>query len=185
MPRPPRAPDPPLPGTPQAHRFAPSTAAGTGGGMRREPVIRPAIAADRPAIERLVLTVVREVYGHLFKGEVPGPEGNWARALVAEKRGRIVGVVVAADDWIEDLWVARDHRGRGLGSRLLAAGERKVAAQGHAVAHLRVAADNERARRFYVARGWAETDAYPHERWGFMMLDLIKPLAPAGAAGAP
>jgi ribosomal protein S18 acetylase RimI-like enzyme len=174
-----------LPETPQAHLLAPTTTAGTDSETRREPVIRPAVAADRPEIERLVLTVARDVYGHLFEGDVPEPEGNWEKALVAEQRGRLVGVVVAADDWIEDLWVARDQRGRGLGSRLLAAGERRIAAEGHAVAHLRVAADNERARRFYAARGWSETDAYPHERWGFMMLDLIKPLAPTGAVGAP
>jgi ribosomal protein S18 acetylase RimI-like enzyme len=138
--------------------------------------LRPAVAADLAAIERLVLEVAREVYGHLFQGDVPRPEGNWAQSLVALERGRIVGVVVADDDWIEDLWIAREHRRRGVGSRLLAAGEHRIAADGHAVAHLRVVADNQRARRFYAARGWTEIAAYPHERWGFGMLDLIKPL---------
>jgi ribosomal protein S18 acetylase RimI-like enzyme len=141
-----------------------------------ELTLRPAVAADLAAIERLVLEVGREVYGHLFQGDVPRPEGNWAQSLVAEERGRIVGVVVADDGWIEDLWIARDHRRRGLGSRLLSAGERQIAAGGHAVAHLRVVADNQRARRFYAAHGWTEIAAYPHERWGFGMLDLIKPL---------
>ena len=141
-----------------------------------ELTLRPALAADLAAIEALALTVGREVYGHLFQGDVPRPEGNWARSLVAQERGRIVGVVVAEDDWIEDLWVARDHRRRGVGSQLLTAGERQIAARGHAVAHLRVVADNQRARRFYAAHGWTEIAAYPHERWGFGMLDLIKPL---------
>ncbi len=143
-----------------------------------ELTLRPALAADLAAIEALVLAVGREVYGHLFQGDVPRPEGNWARGLVAEERGRIVGVVVADDDWIEDLWVARDHRRRGVGSQLLTAGERQIAAAGHAVAHLRVVEDNQRARRFYAAHGWTEIAAYPHERWGFGMLDLIKPLTP-------
>ena len=138
--------------------------------------LRPALAADLAAIEALVLAVGREVYGHLFQGDVPRPEGKWARSLIAEERGRIVGVVVADDDWIEDLWVARDHRRRGVGSQLLTAGERQIAARGYAVAHLRVVADNQRARRFYAAHGWTEIAAYPHERWGFGMLDLIKPL---------
>ena len=141
-----------------------------------ELTVRPAAAADLAAIEQLVLEVGREVYGHLFRGDVPRPEGNWTGSLVAEERGRIVGVMVADDDWIEDLWIARDHRRRGVGSRLLAAGERLIAARGHTIAHLRVVAENERARRFYAAQGWAETAAYPHERWGFGMLDLIKPL---------
>ncbi len=148
-------------------------------------VIRPAAATDLAAIGQLVLEVGREVYGHLFEGDVPRPEGNWAQGLVAEERGRIVGVVVAEGDWIEDLWIARTHRRRGVGSRLLAAGERQIAAHGHAVAHLRVVEDNQRARRFYAAHGWTEIAAYPHERWGFAMLDLIKPLTHGRAAGAP
>lgn len=150
-----------------------------------ELVIRPAVAADVGAIERLVLDVTREVYGHLFQGDVPGPEGNWRRGLVALERDRIIGVVVADDDWIEDLWVARPYRRRGVGSRLLTAGERRIGGQGHPVAHLRVVADNQLARRFYAAHGWTESAAYPHERWGFAMLDLIKPLAPEGAENEP
>jgi GNAT superfamily N-acetyltransferase len=147
-------------------------------------VIRPAVAADLPAIERLVLAAVREVYGHLFEDDVPRPEGNWMRALVAEQDGRIIGVIVADDDWIEDLWVAAPCRGCGIGSRLLAAGERQIEGRGYQMAHLRVVAENERARRFYRAHGWAETSPYPHETWGFEMLDLIKPL-PRGAESEP
>ena len=146
--------------------------------------IRPAAAADLPAIERLVLAAVREVYGHLFQDDVPRPEGNWMQALVAEQDGRIVGVIVADDDWIEDLWVAAPDRGRGIGSRLLTAGERQIGARGHTMAHLRVVAENERARRFYKVHGWAETSPYPHEKWGFDMLDLIKRL-PRAAPSEP
>jgi GNAT superfamily N-acetyltransferase len=150
-----------------------------------ELAIRPATDADLPAIERLVLEVAREVYGHLFPQGAPRPEGNWSLALVASHDGRIVGVVVAIDDWIEDLWVAAPYRGCGVGGRLLAAGERQIAARGHARAYLRVVGDNQRARRFYAARGWTETDPYPHERWGFPMLDLFKPLAPEGTQPEP
>ncbi len=151
---------------------------------RREVVIRPAAAADLPAIERLVLDVAREVYGHLIRGDLPRPEGDWARGLVAEQAGRVIGVVVADDDWIENLWVARAARSRGVGSRLLAAGEGQIAARGHALAHLRVVAENENARRFYATHGWAETTPYPHERWGFAMLDLVKPLSPQPGVSA-
>ncbi len=148
-------------------------------------MIRPAVAADLPAIERLVLAVAREVYGHLFQDDLPRPEGNWMKALVAEQDHRIVGVIVADDDWIEDLWVGGPYRGRGVGSRLLAAGEQQIAARGHTLAHLRVVAENERARGFYAAHGWAETSPYPHERWGFTMVDLIKPLPPTSAESVP
>ncbi len=148
-------------------------------------MIRPAAAADLRAIERLVLTVAREIYGHLFRGDVPRPEGDWPHGLVAEHRQQIIGMVVADDDWILDLWVAKAYRNRGVGSRLLAAGEHQIAARGHALAHLRVVAENERARRFYATHGWAETTPYPHERWGFTMLDLIKPLTAEGAESRP
>jgi GNAT superfamily N-acetyltransferase len=130
-----------------------------------------------PAIERLVLDVLREVYGDLFPGEVPPPDGRWACGLVAEVAGRIVGVVVSDDDWVEDLWVAREHRGCGIGSQLLAAAERQIAERGHAEARLRVVAENARARRFYGARGWVETVFHPHEKWGFTMLEMTKRLA--------
>jgi len=130
-----------------------------------------------------VASVAREVYGDLFQGQPPRPEGNWGAALVAEIDGRIIGVMVAGDDWIEDLWVAEAWRRRGVGGRLLAAGERQIAACGHALGRLRVVAQNHGARRFYARHGWSETESYPHERWGFAMIDLTKPLTPAEPAG--
>ena len=75
--------------------------------------------------------IAAEVYGHLFQGAPPRPDGKWAQGLVAA--GRRVGssaVMVADDDWIEDLWVAADCRRRGVGGRLLAAGERQIAGRG-------------------------------------------------------
>jgi GNAT superfamily N-acetyltransferase len=137
-------------------------------------VIRPALDGDLADIERLVVAVVDEVYGHLFHGKPPPPEGNWARGLLAELDGRVIGVVVAEDDWIEDLWVARDHRNRGVGRLLLTAAERQIAGRGHRRGHLRVVAENATARRFYRTNGWSEASAYPHEKWGVTMLDLTK-----------
>ena len=98
-------------------------------------------------------------------------------AWVAELVGRIVGVVVSDDDWIEDLWVASEHRRCGIGSVLLAAAERHITARGHAEARLRVVARNLDARRFHAARGWTETVSYSHEGWGFSMLEMKKELA--------
>jgi GNAT superfamily N-acetyltransferase len=139
-------------------------------------VIRAAAAFDVPGIEQLVLDGVSEVYGGLFPGEPPPPTGQWECGLVADLAGRIVGVVVAADDWVEDLWVAKEHRECGIGSLLLAAAERQIAERGHAEARLRVVAENARARRFYGARGWVGTVFHPHEKWGFEMLEMTKGL---------
>ncbi|MCE3250298.1 MAG: hypothetical protein K0R41_4123 [Geminicoccaceae bacterium] len=145
-------------------------------------VIRPARESDLAAVERFVSSVAAEVYGHLFQDDPPRPAGNWALSLLAERDGRMVGVVVTDDDWIEDLWVAADCRDRGIGSRLLAAGERQIAGRGHALAYLRVVAENSGARRFYARHGWSEVERYPHEKWGFAMIDLIKPLTPEPVA---
>ena len=139
-------------------------------------MIRPARASEIAAVERFVWSVAGEVYGHLFQGDPPRPDGNWAQSLLAEVDGRIIGVVATDDDWIEDLWVAADCRDRGIGSRLLAAGERQIAARSHALGYLRVVAENSGARRFYARHGWSESERYPHEKWGFAMIDLTKPL---------
>jgi GNAT superfamily N-acetyltransferase len=141
-------------------------------------VVRSAAEADVAGIEQLVSDVVSEAYGDLFPGGAPPPSGHWECGLVAELGGRIVGVVVADDDWVEDLWVARGHRERGIGSVLLAAAERQIAERGHGEARLRVVAANARARGFYGARGWADSVAHPHETFGFAMLEMRKTLAP-------
>jgi GNAT superfamily N-acetyltransferase len=140
-------------------------------------VIRPAAAADVASIEQLVRGVVREVYGKLIPGDALPTAGRWSRGLVAEVAGRIVGVVVSDDDWVEDLWVAREHRGRGIGAMLLRAAERQIANRDYTEAQLRVVAENLDARRFYAAHGWAETVSYPHEKWGFAMVEMVKALA--------
>jgi len=143
--------------------------------------IRRANESDAPQILRLVEDVVAEVYGHLFGGErPPAPDGSepWASGWVAEDRGSIVGVGLAPDDWLDDLWLARAYRGRGLGAALLACLEAQIAERGHAQAWLGVVAGNSAARRFYLDHGWQEVSTYPHERWGFEMVDMTKPLRP-------
>jgi GNAT superfamily N-acetyltransferase len=148
-------------------------------------VIRPAGEDDLAAVEEFVSSVASAVYSHLFPGDPPRPDGNWAESLVADLDGRIIGVVVADDDWIADLWVAEDCRNQGVGSRLLAAGERQIAARGHERGYLRVVAENLGARRFYARHGWSETESYPHERWGFAMVDMVKQMDGVGAGSSP
>jgi GNAT superfamily N-acetyltransferase len=140
-------------------------------------VIRSAVDSDKASIEQLVLDVVREVYGDLFPKAAPHRADNWRGGLLAEVDSRIVGVVVADHDWVEDLWVLKKHRRRGIGSILLAAAERQIAERGHREARLRVVARNVAARRFYAGHGWAEMESYPHENWGFAMVEMVKALS--------
>ncbi len=75
---------------------------------------------------------------------------------VAVVDGRIAGFVVVEDDELEQVYVARAQRGRGVASALMAAGLREVARRGHDAAWLVVAAGNARARRFYEREGWVD-----------------------------
>ncbi|MFC4359326.1 GNAT family N-acetyltransferase [Halobium salinum] len=56
---------------------------------------------------------------------------------------------------VRNIFVAAEHRGRGVGSDLLAAAERDLEASGVDVVSLEVLARNADARRFYEARGYA------------------------------
>ena len=84
-----------------------------------------------------------------LRGRLDGElSGGW-RLFVADDDGAVVGMLVLAGDTLSQLFIAPDRKGEGIGTRLFE----------HACAELpggftlktRVA--NERARRFYEARG--------------------------------
>jgi len=140
-------------------------------------IIRSATAADINAIVALVRAAVFETYAALIEknGEPPkGDPSRWTRAIVAEKEETIIGVGLAADDFISDLWIDKEHRGASAGAILLAALEEQIKTQSHSSARLRVVADNKRARHFYRTHGWRETRTYPHERDGHLMINMEK-----------
>jgi ribosomal protein S18 acetylase RimI-like enzyme len=91
------------------------------------------------------------------------PSGE--RVLVADDRGAITGFVAVGPAEGEPcgellvLNVAPTRWRRGLGRRLLRAGERALAALGHREAILWVVKENDRARRFYEAHGWRAEEA--------------------------
>ncbi|HMX16895.1 MAG TPA: GNAT family N-acetyltransferase [Rhodocyclaceae bacterium] len=63
----------------------------------------------------------------------------------------------AMSAWIEDVVVAEAHRGRGLGTRLLAAALDWARGAGATRAQLLVDLDNAPALDFYAALGWTAT----------------------------
>jgi GNAT superfamily N-acetyltransferase len=82
--------------------------------------------------------------------------------LVAERDGRPVGFAAVEGDWLEQLYVAPEALGTGVGRRLLDA----VTARRPGGLSLHVFARNERARRFYEAAGFvlvAEGDGRDNE----------------------
>jgi ribosomal protein S18 acetylase RimI-like enzyme len=94
------------------------------------------------------------------------------RIEVAELDGEIVGAILVEEDCLEDLHVAREFQGRGVGLRLL----RQAEALG--ARRLEVRAFNARAIRFYELAGWKRRRTYPTTEMGFPTLshEYVAPL---------
>lgn len=105
---------------------------------------------------------------------------------VAEVAGEIAGFVMVVSDEVEQVYVAREHRGTGVAKAVLAEGERLVAGNGHSQAWLAVATGNTRARRFYMRRGWTDDGAFDYPattQAGAIPVPChryVKPVPPAG-----
>jgi ribosomal protein S18 acetylase RimI-like enzyme len=127
----------------------------------------------------LVAAVVSEVYGAMLPaGFRLERDTDWSPGWVADIAGSVVAVMLTEKDRLEDLWIATNCRGLGIGGRLRARAEQEIAARGFARARLRVVAENAAARGFYARHGWREGRRYPHEEHGFEMVDMSKELGP-------
>ena len=138
--------------------------------------IRRSTPADYTAINHLVTQVVVECYGHLLPSNEPAPNADWEHAWLAEKNGKIIAVLLTARDWIDDLWISKAERRSGIGSRLLQIAEQKIATRGHQQARLRLVAENTIALKFYTKNGWQQVRHFPHEKLGFEMVEMSKPV---------
>ncbi len=97
-------------------------------------------------------------------------------AWVAVSDEKIVGVIITSQEWVGDLWVFREHRRQGIGSRLLAQGEAEIAARGHQTCRLRVVRSNAVAVQFYLCQGWQIAREFDHEKYHHAMLEMAKSL---------
>jgi GNAT superfamily N-acetyltransferase len=102
--------------------------------------------------------------GHVPEALVPHRRADDFRALVpervptttvAETEVGVVGFVTVRGDEVEEVYVDRAARGRGLADALLGHAE-AVVAQRFDRAWLAVVAGNARARRFYERVGWSD-----------------------------
>ena len=71
--------------------------------------------------------------------------------------GLVAGFIIVMGDEVEQIYVAAEHRGRGVAHLLLSAAEQRVADDGFRDAWLAVVASNSRARAVYTRAGWTET----------------------------
>ncbi len=101
-------------------------------------------------------------------------------ALAAHIDGKAVGSVLLVPEeldaaheltpWLAGLVVAEAHRGKGVGSALVSAAERRAATSGVGMLYLY----SWDARRFYASRGWTELETFRQdgESMALMSRDL-------------
>jgi ribosomal protein S18 acetylase RimI-like enzyme len=137
--------------------------------------IRRARADETECVRNLVQTVTDETYGGVL-GPSPPPIGDedWSPAWIAIIEKQIAGIILTREEWISDLWVLAEYRGRGIGRKLLLQGEAEIAARGHKRFRLRVVKSNARAIRFYERMDWRVEREFPHETLPTIMLEMIK-----------
>lgn len=141
--------------------------------MLKEPAIRIARPEDLPALTALLaeLFAIEQDFSpdttRQRRGLALLLADERATVLVAEVAGQILGMVTlqslistAQGGWVgllEDLVVAQEWRGEGLGSRLLAAVQEAADNQGLSRVQLLVDEDNHLAKGFYRSQGLRRT----------------------------
>jgi ribosomal protein S18 acetylase RimI-like enzyme len=98
---------------------------------------------------------------------------HWSEMTVAEEGGEILGLVQPTADEINGLWVDPGFHGRGVGSALLAEGERQIAAAGYRRAWLSCSAFNPKGVRFYLTRGYRQFRSETKDRAGGVVETML------------
>jgi RimJ/RimL family protein N-acetyltransferase len=75
----------------------------------------------------------------------------------------VTGFVVVVDDEVEQVYVDRSWRGRGVAELLLRHAEAVIGQGGRRTAWLAVVAGNTRARRFYARLGWRDHGPFTYQ----------------------
>ena len=153
--------------------------------------LRPATKADEPAIWKATMeTVWSDVpideKAGLDRGTFEGAFREYAREFVEGRRGerfvaeddggRFLGYMILGDlrpffsphavGFVYDLWVAPDHRRRGVARFLLREAEGWAKAHGYRKIKLEVSEPNGSARGLYERAGYAAERLYLAKRLG-------------------
>lgn len=147
--------------------------------------IRPAEDRDIDTVVALCVSSMEATYGGFLTSEQirPWTEGGETEKyvhamlptmLVAEDNERLVGVTVLKDDLVDLIWVALEHRGRGIGRALLSAAEEALTARGVKRARLECFEPNRPAIGFFERMGWSREAVYLDKTVGITKVLLIK-----------
>lgn len=155
-------------------------------------VLRPAVAADGPALEAILYDTfestwrpnITEQAAQSFRAENRPADYVARRGLefwLVERDGEVVGFVDWEADFVNALHVRADHARTGIGALLMDKAEHEIAEAGFPMARLETDTFNARSRAFYAGRGYRETARYPDEEWdsGLTTILLVKSLAEA------
>jgi len=150
--------------------------------------LRPATADDAEGLVALMKGVAIE--GRWIRTQWPFDEAERVErysetigsgrvpCIVAERSGRIVGQIsLFPSDAVAEfgMFVEEGERGRGLGRRLMVAGETLARERGFAAMELEVYAHNEAAIGLYRSAGFEEFgDRYPELREGHALYEVIR-----------
>ena len=138
--------------------------------MTDQPVLRPALPADGPAVVALW-----EACG--LTADYNPPMSDYERALaspasiifVLEAAGDIIGSVMVGDDghrgWIYYLAVDPARRKAGLARQLIAAAEDWASSRGIRKLQLMIRPSNETVRDVYARTGYSETPRLVMAKW--------------------
>ena len=125
-------------------------------------LLRPAGAADAAAIADVWLRSFDSALPTVRRAHSDDEVRGWIRDVVvpdhdtwvAEVDGAVVGVLVLSDGWIDQLYLAPDWRGRGIGDRFVAFAQQRQPA-GLQLWTFQV---NEPACRFYERHGFVAVE---------------------------
>jgi ribosomal protein S18 acetylase RimI-like enzyme len=135
-----------------------------------------AFRAARPADVDAIVALVHEYYageGYAFdeaaaRRAIAGLDATRGRLWVADEGGAVVGYLAVTFGWsieyhgrdafIDELYVAPSHRGRGLGRAAMTLAEEACRTAGVQALHLEVERTNVNARELYRRRGFTDSE---------------------------
>lgn len=148
---------------------------------------RKALVEDVPKLIRLFEETIYEVYDQVLPMDLLQPWIEGGRLcedidillpymFVAECDDDVVAVTARLDDKVALLWVHPAYHRNGIGGRLLDIIETEVLKSGYEVAKLDCFSKNDKAMRFYRAKGWEPISEEMDEVVGVLKTTFTKKL---------